>query len=625
MPTASRAGDSTHEEAGRHLVPADGVTARGTAFWRTPASLVIIAATVVGLVLRVLLLTRPGFLTSGTIEYDDGVYLGAAVRLLQGALPYRDFAYVQPPGILVVSLPFALVAKVVSAPAGLAAARVATAIAGAACVPLAGRLMLRKGVLAALVTCGFLAVYPADVLTARTLLLEPWMNLCCLLAANAAFTHGRSVGVGRPGGRSGPVGRGSTGGRSGPVGRGRPLGQGRLASPRRLAWAGAALGFATAIKFWAAVPAAVLLCFLLVRDGRWRRARGYLAALVAGFVVPTIPFAAAAPVAFVRSTLFDQVTRMGSYTSFAARLAYLTGLMPVIDSHGQLNLTTGTHSMLAVGSNGTMVINGIGRMPYAVAALGIVVLAAAYLRRPASRSPLDWFALAVAAASGVAVSLYSAFFYHYPAFPAPWLAIALGTAAGAASRVAGKQTGARRQPTTEEPAGSRDLGAAGGRGIIRRPAGRLAVAVAAVAAVALFAIAADEGSQLAAQTAPPSPRAAADIIPAGACVVTDQVSFTIAADRFTSASPGCPDVLDSLAATLTLSGGVSVPGGAGRIPRVTAGWEAVFGKAQYVWLSQGYQARIPWTDGLRSWFDAHFRLVRTFRDYGRSTLYERIG
>jgi hypothetical protein len=594
MPTASRAGDSTHEEAGRRLVPADGVTARGAAFWRIPASLVIIAATVVSLVLRVLLLTRPGFLTSGTVEYDDGVYLGGAVRLLQGALPYRDFAYVQPPGILVVSLPFALVAKVVSAPAGLAAARVATAIASAACVPLAGCLVYRKGVLATLVTCGFLAVYPADVLAAHTLLLEPWMNLCCLLAANAAFAHGR------------------------------------LASPRRLAWAGAALGFATAIKFWAAVPAVVLLCFLLVRGGRWRRARGYLAALVAGFVVPTIPFAAAAPVAFVRGTLFDQVTRMGSYTSLAARLAYLTGLMPIIDGHGKLNLTTGTHSMLAVGSNGTMVINGIGRMPYAVAALGVVVLAAAYLRRPASRSPLDWFALAVAAVSAAAVSLYSAFFYHYPAFPAPWLAIALGAAtgaaAGAASRAAGTRAGTRRQPATEEPADSRDLAAAGGRGTLFRLAGfrlagRLAVAV---AAVTILAIAAGEGSQLAAQTAPSSPRAAADIIPAGACVVTDQVSFTIAADRFTPASPGCPDVLDSLAATLALSGGVSVPGGAGHIPQVTAGWEAIFGKARYVWLSQGYQARIPWTDGLRSWFDAHFRLVRTFRGYGHSNVYERI-
>jgi hypothetical protein len=589
MPTASRADDSTHGEAGRHLVPADGVSAREAAFWRTPAGLVIIGATAVGLVLRVLLLTQPGFLTSGTVEYDDGVYLGAAVRLLQAALPYRDFAYVQPPGILVVSLPFALVAKVVSVPAGLAAARVTTAIASAACVPLAGCLVHRKGVLATLVTCGFLAAYPADVLTAHTLLLEPWMNLCCLLAASAAFTHGG------------------------------------LASPRRLAWAGAALGFATAIKFWAAVPAMVLLCFLLVRGGRWRRARGYVAALVAGFAVPTIPFAAAAPAAFMRSTLLDQVTRMGSYTSLAARLAYLTGLMPVIDGHGRLNLTTGARSMLAVGSNGTMVVNGIGRMPYAVAALGVIVLAAAYLRRPASRSPLDWFALAVAAVSAAAVSLYSAFFYHYPAFPAPWLAIALGTAAGAAagaaSRVAGKRAGTRRQPAAEEPAGSRDLAAAGGRGTLPRLAGRLAVAV---AAVAVLAIAAGEGSQLSAQTAPPSPRAAADIIPAGACVVSDQVSFTIAADRFIPASPGCPDVLDSLAATLTLSGGVSVPGGAGRIPQVTAGWEAVFGKAQYVWLSQGYQARIPWTGGLRSWFDAHFRLVRTFRDYSHSNLYERI-
>ena len=206
----------------------------------------------------------------------------------------------------------------------------------------------------------------------------------------------------------------------------------------------------------------MLLCFLLVRDGRWRRARGYVAALAAGFVVPTIPFAAAAPVAFARSTLFDQVTRMGSYTSLAARLAYLTGLMPVIDSHGQLNLTTGTHSMLAVGSNGTMVINGIGRMPYAVAALGIVVLAAAYLRRPASRSPLDWFALAVAAASGVAVSLYSAFFYHYPAFPAPWLAIALGTAAGAAAGAASRVAGAASRVAGESDRGTppaRDGGA----------------------------------------------------------------------------------------------------------------------------------------------------------------------
>ena len=29
--------------------------------------------------------------------YDDGVYLGAATRLVHGVLPYRDFDFVQPP------------------------------------------------------------------------------------------------------------------------------------------------------------------------------------------------------------------------------------------------------------------------------------------------------------------------------------------------------------------------------------------------------------------------------------------------------------------------------------------------------------------------------------------------
>ena len=74
-----------------------------------PAGLAILTATVLALALRLFLVTRPGFLTSGTVEYDDGVYLGAALRLLHGALPYKDYAFVQPPGIVVVALPGALV------------------------------------------------------------------------------------------------------------------------------------------------------------------------------------------------------------------------------------------------------------------------------------------------------------------------------------------------------------------------------------------------------------------------------------------------------------------------------------------------------------------------------------
>ncbi|MGH3169244.1 MAG: hypothetical protein ACRDN0_25610, partial [Trebonia sp.] len=196
---------------------------RGNARWLTPAGLVILAATVLGLAVRAFIVTRPGFLTSGTVEYDDGVYLGAAIRLLQGAMPYRDYAFLQPPGILVAAFPFALAARLGSTAAALALARVASVCASAACVPLAGNLIRHRGTFAALVTCGFLAVYPADVISARTLLLEPWMNVCCLLAVNLAFRHGR------------------------------------LRSTKWLAWAGVAFGFAAAIKFWAGLPAAVLL------------------------------------------------------------------------------------------------------------------------------------------------------------------------------------------------------------------------------------------------------------------------------------------------------------------------------------------------------------------------------
>jgi len=73
----------------------------------------MLAATVVALGIRLFTLSRPGFLTSPT-EYDDGVYLGAAIRMTQGVMPYHDFAFVQPPGILLLMSPVALFARVTS-------------------------------------------------------------------------------------------------------------------------------------------------------------------------------------------------------------------------------------------------------------------------------------------------------------------------------------------------------------------------------------------------------------------------------------------------------------------------------------------------------------------------------
>ena len=53
------------------------------AYWLSPAGLVILAATGLALALRLFMLSRPQFLT-GVTEYDDGVYLGGAIRLISG-------------------------------------------------------------------------------------------------------------------------------------------------------------------------------------------------------------------------------------------------------------------------------------------------------------------------------------------------------------------------------------------------------------------------------------------------------------------------------------------------------------------------------------------------------------
>ena len=236
-------------------------------YWLTAPGIVMLIATVLAVGIRLFTLTRAGYLR-GITEYDDGVYIGGALRLIEGQLPYKDFAFIQPPGILLLMTPVALIAKITTTVKGLALARVLTALASAACVPLVGNLVRYRGAVVTLVTCGALAVYPGDITTAHTLMLEPWMNLFCLLGVNAAFRRGH------------------------------------LARPGRLMWAGLALGFAGVIKFWAIAPAAVLLVLCLTdRKERARRTGAYMGALAAGFVLPMLPFLASAPMTFIRSTV----------------------------------------------------------------------------------------------------------------------------------------------------------------------------------------------------------------------------------------------------------------------------------------------------------------------------------
>jgi len=529
-----------------------GVT-RLRAYWLSNPGKVMLLATLLALALRLFTLSRPGYLT-GITEYDDGVYIGGSVRMTEGQLPYLNFAFIQPPGILELMLPVAMIAKVTSTVKALALARLLTALASTACIPLAGNLVRYRGAVVTAVTCGVLAVYPPDIATAHTLLLEPWMNLCCLIAMNLAFRRGH------------------------------------LARPARLLWAGVALGFAGDIKFWAAFPAFVLLVIcLLVSGDRVRRVRAYLVGLVLGFGVPAAPFLIATPLAFVRSTIFDQADRQGTAVSLGVRLANLTGLGDVYTPKGEFALDPGGNSMFATFSSANVDdSHSIGWLPLLVAIIIAAAIMIGYARQSRRLTSLATAAIAVVAISGS-----SEFFYHYPDFPAPWLALALGGAAGA---LAGHRT--------------------------------WSLIVVRVFALVIVLIAVLQVREMFPQRKYGT-EAISHEIPVGACVVTDEASLTIGADRFTNLPPGCPDIVDSLASTLVLSHGVSIQGGASKMPAVVAQWKEWLGAADYVWLSPngGSKNRIPWNNGTNElwlWFRAHFDTVGPDSS-STGQVYQRVG
>ena len=202
--------------------------------------------------------------------------------------------------------------------------------------------------------------------------------------------------------------------------------------------------------------------------------------------------------------------------------------------------------------------------------------------------------LATAVATVAAVLGYSAFFYHYADFVAP--------VAGAVGRVRGR----RRWPARF----ARGRRCAGPDRLLR---GVLVLAVAASRRASCPGCA---------RRAIYPDRA---LIPAGSCVVSDQISLTIAANRFTAARPGCPAVLDGLARRWCSATGSASRAARPRRPAVVAAWQSILSRADYVWLSPNNARRIPWTPELTSWFAANFQPLQVHGQARRlGQVYERI-
>ncbi len=559
--------DSTVSEAAvSPEAAAGGAAARARAPWYrrielTPVNVVIIVSTVIALALRLYQLTRPGFLLSVT-EYDDGPYFGSAVRLVNGALPYKDFLIVQPPGITYLMLPSALLSKVTGTAWGMASGRILTAAASAAGTALAGMLVRHRGLLAVMITCAISALYPDSLRAAHTVLVEAWLVLFCLLGLLALFEQDKLT-----------------------------------SSKRRLAWGGLAFGLAGVVEIWAIAPVLVLGVLLLpwrggVQGGRparavqSRRLARFAIFAAIGFVLPILPFAVLAPKGLYRGLVTAQIgSRAGAVpVPVWYRLQQMTGLVQVTLSHAMIAAVT-------------LVI-------VLVVAAGLIVpmLRSGKLRVPA----LDLFAAGASLAVVVMFLVPSQFHYHFSAFLTPFLAVSVGLAV--ASVIA-----------AVTPA---EAGAAAGIGTWRGLTGMLAVLVAAVGLVATVDLARWEQTAPFPVVPPAQLKVIDKIVPAGACMVTDDASVTLMANRFVSSVPGCPLLVDSIGTDYGYANGRDPATGAAKFPALVAIWHNSFAHAQYVWLSGREAHRMPWTAALHAFFNARFTPVVHYVD---GTLYRRSG
>jgi hypothetical protein len=92
-------------------------------------------------------------------------------------------------------------------------------------------------------------------------------------------------------------------------------------------------------------------------------------------------------------------------------------------------------------------------------------------------------------------------------------------------------------------------------------------------------------------------------------VLTDAPSYTVAADRFTAATPGCPALVDAQGTLIAMTNGKQLSAPTAVRAQVTEVWREGFATARYVWLFPGNWTRIVWTASLRAYLLSHFRLV----------------
>jgi alpha-1,2-mannosyltransferase len=239
---------------------------------------------------------------SAVDEYDDGVYFGASVELLHGVLPYRDFAFIQPPMITVWMFPFAALSTLTGTAVAMEAGRFFVDLVSVTNVVLMGALVRRRPTFQVVVATAAMAFSQGTIRASQTILLEPFVVLACLVAFLFLME-----------------------------------GEGVTSSSRRLWWCGIFLGIAGATKVWAVFP--LLAAVIVLASVGLRAQRKVVAGAAIGFVACSLPFLIGAPISFFKQVVVTQAIRNTEGFTVMTRVADLTeipGLSSSIERHSNL-------------------------------------------------------------------------------------------------------------------------------------------------------------------------------------------------------------------------------------------------------------------------------------------------
>ena len=439
-------------------------------------------------------------------------------------------------------VPSALLSEAVGTAHAMATSRILAALASSAGVVLVGLLLRHQGLLAVIMGCGIVAVYPDSVFTARTVLVEPWLALFCL-----ARGPGRGV-------RSRPDRLTSR--------------RKRLLVERRRCSASRA-----AVEVMGHHPRCIVVAGPAACPGPGGRSPCTWRALAAGFLRPRPALRRAGPAPLLPEPAHvaqlgprAASLRVSTRVPLPARLSHMLGISTLhLPAHPRLVILTATAVLVIV-----------------VAAM----IAVAWIRLRQAPPALDWFALGTTAVVVVMFMWPDQFHYHFAAFLAPFFAMSIALPLSRFMEALG-------QGTSWLPAGD------------GRQLSKPAVVVAALVVPVLAMDQASYESHLQLRLAPVASQIE-KIIPKGACVATDQTSYLLMANRFSPDQANCPHMLDGLGSDLGFSNGLKPATGAGQVPAVQAMWWDEFTRAQFVWLSYNQSRRVAWYPQLRAYFKANF-------------------